>query len=539
VDTLGDDEKTSADAWDDEQTAFIDKLSVFARARVGTVLRDKLRLDTLLGVGGMAAVYAATHRNGSRVAVKMLHEEVATNPDVRARFLREGYVANAVGHDGVVKIIDDDTAADGSPFLVMELLDGETLEDRRLRFGGKLPEDDVLSAADQLLDVLIAAHARGVCHRDCKPENVFLTRAGQIKVLDFGIARLREVSRSSTATRTGMSMGTPAFMAPEQARGLWDDVDGRTDLWAVGATMFNLLTGQLIHEGRTPNEVLLAAMTKPAPALATVLPGTGRTVAHAVDRALAFEKENRWPDAKRMQEAVRHAYHDRHGAPLSTAPRLLVPETVPNRTLPSVAALSNPLAPRLPTTGQPVFQSNASAGWPRTRVPRALLLALGAAGAAVGVVATGVLVVSSRTASTGTAATAARAVEGPPPIASVGATPAPEPAPPVPPTIAVTALPVATPAAEAPSPTGSVTPRPGAAPQPQAPAIPIPANAYGSPSVAVSAVPRPGTAPQPQAPTIPIAPNPFGAPSASKGNCQPPFVVDPTNGKKKWKVECL
>ena len=503
---LEDDEKTKVDSEDDAQTALIDQLTVLARSRVGSVLRDKLRLDTLLGVGGMAAVYAATHRNGSRVAVKMLHPEMASNPDVRSRFLREGYVANAVGHDGVVKIIDDDTAADGSLFLVTELLDGETLEDRRLRLGGKLSEDDVLSAADQLLDVLVAAHAKAVVHRDIKPENVFLTRAGQVKVLDFGIARLREVSRSSTATRTGMSMGTPAFMPPEQARGLWDDVDARSDLWAVGATMFNLLTGQLIHDGRTPNEQLLSAMTKPAPSLASVLAGTGRNVAHVVDRALAFQKENRWPDAKRMQEAVRHAYHDRHGKPISTAPRLLVPETVPNRTLPSVAALSNPLAPRSPTTGQAVFQTNASDGFAQSRVPRALLVTM-AAGAAVAIVATGVLVVSTRAPSPGTAASAAPSVEATslnvaypasPSIAIVDA--AREPAP-TPPSIAVTALPLVAPATGAPRLTASSTPRP-----------PVPA------------------------PTTTI---PATAPNDAKANCDKPFVIDPTTGKKKWKLGCL
>jgi serine/threonine protein kinase len=107
-----------------------------------------------------------------------------------------------------------------SLFLVTELLDGETLEDRRNRFGGRLPEDEVLSVADQLLDVLAAAHAKGVIHPDLKPENVFLTRSGNVKILDFGIARLRELSTATSATRSGVSMGTPSYMAPEQACGL-------------------------------------------------------------------------------------------------------------------------------------------------------------------------------------------------------------------------------------------------------------------------------------------------------------------------------
>ncbi len=325
-----------------ELTELLDPIVMRARTRVGSTLGEKWRLDVLLGVGGMAAVYAATHRYGSRAAVKVLHPEWATDAEVRSRFMREGAVANAVGHDGVVKILDDDTAEDGSLFLVTELLDGETLEERRVRFGGRLSEDEVLAVADQLLDVLVAAHAKGVVHRDLKPENVFLTRAGQVKVLDFGIARLRELSRANTATKVGTSMGTPAYMPPEQARGLWDEVDGRSDLWAVGATMFHLLSGQIIHEARTTNEQLLKAMTKAAPPFASIVSGVAPSVAHVLDRALEFERERRWPDAQRMQEAVRSAYHDRFGEPISTAPRLVVPDAVRNRTLPSVGQSAPP-----------------------------------------------------------------------------------------------------------------------------------------------------------------------------------------------------
>jgi serine/threonine-protein kinase len=333
----------------DAPTALLSAAEALARSRVGRTLRDKWRLDALLGMGGMAAVYAATHRNGSRAAVKMLHPELCFNVDVLRRFVREGQVANAVAHEGAVRVIDDDVAEDGSPFLVSELLDGETLEGRRVRSGGSLTEDEVLAVADQMLDVLIAAHAKGIVHRDLKPENVFVTRTGQVKVLDFGIARLREVRSATNATREGTSMGTPAFMAPEQARALWDLVDGRTDLWAVGATLFNVLTGKLVHDGRTANEILLAAMTRPAPPLASALPGVAEAVAALVDRALAFEQGDRWQDATRMQEAVRRAHVDRGGTPIATAPTLAVPPCVPTRTLP-YAGLPQ-LPPSRTTTG--------------------------------------------------------------------------------------------------------------------------------------------------------------------------------------------
>ena len=247
------------------------------RARLGMVLQDKWTLDALLGVGGMAAVYAATHRNGKRVAVKVLHAEMSHDDEVKQRFLQEGYAANTIQHEGAVSVLDDDVAADGSAFIVMELLEGETVERRWERSGQRLPAREVLAIVEQLLDVLAAAHAKNVVHRDIKPENLFITQVGQLKVLDFGIARVFEAQRGrATTTRAGVVMGTPAFMAPEQARARWDEVDGRTDLWAVGATMFTLLSGRHVHEGVSGNEQLILSATTPAPSLASVEPDVPR-----------------------------------------------------------------------------------------------------------------------------------------------------------------------------------------------------------------------------------------------------------------------
>ncbi len=276
-----------------------------ARARLGMVLQEKWTLDSLLGVGGMAAVYAATHRNGKRVAVKMLHTDLGHQEDIERRFLQEGYAANTIQHEGAVSVLDDDVAPDGSPFIVMELLEGETL-DRWLERSGPLPARDVLAAADQLLDVLAAAHAKTVVHRDIKPENLFLTKNGTLKVLDFGIARVFEARAAATSTRMGTVMGTPAFMAPEQARARWDEVDGRTDLWAVGATMFTLLSGRHVHVAESGNEQLILSATVAAVSIATVV-DVPPEVAEVVDRALAFDREKRWPTATAMQQAVRAA----------------------------------------------------------------------------------------------------------------------------------------------------------------------------------------------------------------------------------------
>jgi len=272
-----------------------------AEARIGRVLSAKYRLDRVLGVGGTATVYAATHlRNANRVAVKVLHRDLSRDASLRARFLREGYAANSVGHPGTVRVLDDDTSEDGSVFIVMDLLEGETLDARWARGGRRLGAREVVRLMCDALDVLAAAHARGVVHRDIKPENLFLTRDGQLKVLDFGVARLRDGSPSQT--RVGAVFGTPAFMAPEQALGRSAEVDALSDIWAVGATAFSLLSGRLVHEGRTPEQMLVRSVTQPAPLLRSVIPDTPRLVAQIVDRALSFEKAGRWPTALAMRD---------------------------------------------------------------------------------------------------------------------------------------------------------------------------------------------------------------------------------------------
>ncbi len=368
----------------DSATEAIDLVLVRAKSRVGRTLRGKWHLDVLLGVGGMAAVYAATHRNGSRAAIKILHPEFTADTHIRARFFREGRIANTIEHGGAVKVLDEDEDDSGSVFLVMDLLDGESLDSRAARAGGRLPVDEVLATADQLLGVLIAAHEKGVIHRDLKPENVFLTRDGEVRVLDFGIARLRELTSQSNATRDGSMMGTPAYMPPEQARGLWDEVDARADLWAVGATMYALITGRPVHVGRTTNDVLVHAVTQPATPLCEAMQGVPEPVAALVDRALAFDKVDRWPDARSMQDALRHAFHTAHGTPISSHPRPTVPETVPNRTL---ASADNEYPPTLVSAGTDAAVASGRTGVPLRMAAvhgtRSLVLVAGGVAAAV------------------------------------------------------------------------------------------------------------------------------------------------------------
>jgi serine/threonine-protein kinase len=311
-----------------------------SHARVGRVLREKWQIDRLIGIGGMAAVYAATHvKNGRRVALKVLHPEASMSPDTRARFLREGYAANKIEHPGTVQVLDDDVAEDGAAFLVMELLEGESLEDRRERTGGKLPVAEVLRVGERVLDTLAVAHDKGVVHRDLKPDNIFLCNDGAVKLLDFGIARVREASSARHTMTNAGAMGTPGYMPPEQARGRWDDVGPRTDLWAVGATLFTVLTGRLVHQAETPNELLLAAMTRQAPPLASLLPDVPPDVATLVDRALAREIEARWPDARAMLAALQLA-SARAPAPRASMPS--VTERPPVAAVPPPAFVARP-----------------------------------------------------------------------------------------------------------------------------------------------------------------------------------------------------
>jgi serine/threonine-protein kinase len=298
-----------------------------AEALVGTTFCGKWTLDRLIDIGGMGAVYAAKHRNGKRVAVKLLHPMLVSDPETRERFLREGYVANRVDHPGVVSVLDDDVAEDGSVFLVMELLEGESLERLLAQAGNLLPADKLLPLMDPVIDVLAAAHEHGIVHRDIKPANLFVTREGQVKVLDFGLAHVRERVFNERLTRTGIVMGTSSYMPPEQARARWDLVDARSDIWALGATIFRGLTGLFVHAGNTPTDRMIAAMKQHAPTLASVLPDVHPAIARLVDKALAFQKEDRWPDARTMQYVLRAACREA-GIEL-TLPHMTLPSTPP------------------------------------------------------------------------------------------------------------------------------------------------------------------------------------------------------------------
>jgi serine/threonine-protein kinase len=233
----------------------------------------------------------------------------------------------------------------------MELLEGRSLEALRQASGGALPVADVLRHVAAVLEVLEHTHALRVVHRDLKPSNVFVTRDGHTRVLDFGIASAGDAPAQADAsiTATRGILGTPAYMAPEQARGRWSEVDHRTDLWAVGATMFTLLTGELVHVAVTENERLGQAMARRARSLSSVRPDLGGALVELVDRSLSYEREARFQSAADFREAVARV------AARPREPRAFVRDATP-----TVAdATSSPRARRLGRPGIVLFAGAA------------------------------------------------------------------------------------------------------------------------------------------------------------------------------------
>lgn len=272
-------------------------------ARVGQLLRGKWRLDRLLGVGGTSRVYAATHRNGRRGAVKLLNPDLRYLLEVRERFFRECLVASRIRHPSVVGIIDDDVTEDGTPFLVMELLDGETMG-ATLRRERRLDAERVIEIGGLLLDALEVVHEAGVVHADIKPENLFWTADGALKLLDFGIAVAGFEEDGQRHRREGVTMGTPGYMPPEQARGDWSKVGPRSDLWSTGATLFRLLTGAHVHAAETPGGLLRMTLLMPTLPVMARMPDAPAPLAAVLDKALSEDPEHRYESAREMRRAL-------------------------------------------------------------------------------------------------------------------------------------------------------------------------------------------------------------------------------------------
>jgi serine/threonine protein kinase len=257
-----------------------------------------------LGHGAMGVVYRARREGQARaVAVKLLNPDIASDPGAAARFVREGQAAALVSFPGVVGVTDFGQLPDGQSYLVMELVEGRTLE-QELEKAGALTPAEALRIAIRILTALEAAHLRGVVHRDLKPSNVFLTPDGQVKIVDFGAALVGSARRSGR-TDAGLVLGSPAYMAPEQALGR--STDDRADLYSLGCVLYRMLAGRPPFEAKTLVEVLrrqIEVAPEPVRSPHGALPVL---LVEAVERALAKDPEERFYSAGEMRAVLEQA----------------------------------------------------------------------------------------------------------------------------------------------------------------------------------------------------------------------------------------
>ncbi|MEI9949004.1 MAG: protein kinase [Pseudomonadota bacterium] len=276
--------------------------------REGEILGGKFRLEKEIGRGSMGTVWSAVHLTlGQRVAIKLIAAEHAQAPEARARFSTEAKAAARLRSRYVVQVYDDGETPEGTPYIVLEYLDGETLE-QRLERERDLPLNDAVRITRHVARALSRAHASGIVHRDLKPGNVFLTQSEDdemgwlAKVLDFGIAKLEEHGIAST-TKTGTLLGTPLFMSPEQVRGA-NSVDSRSDLYSLGMVFYNMLTGSYAFNGESFADVLVEICTGPLPDLRVTAPWVPGSVADWFQRACARDVQERFQSADEMIEAL-------------------------------------------------------------------------------------------------------------------------------------------------------------------------------------------------------------------------------------------
>jgi len=276
----------------------------------GTVLDGKYRVDAQVGAGGMGAVYLATHTTiGRRVAIKTLHAELTSDEQVVARFHREAQLAGSIGHDNICEVTDIGTLENGSPYLVMPMLNGTPLADL-LEQGELLSMDRVVDMIGQTLSALEAAHGAGIVHRDLKPDNIFITRMGDradfVKLLDFGISKIMEQDEVTALTMTGTVLGTPFYMAPEQAKGA-KDLDHRVDIYAMGVILYEALTGARPFTGESYNEIMFKIIAEPFALPSTLNPSISPAIEQVICRAMARDPALRYGSASEMKAALESA----------------------------------------------------------------------------------------------------------------------------------------------------------------------------------------------------------------------------------------
>jgi serine/threonine protein kinase len=328
----------------------------------GAMIGGRYRLLTLIGEGGMASVWRAEDETLKRaVAIKVLFLRSHRDPQsVIDQFLREARLAASVQHRNVIHTVDFGVTEDHMPFMVMELLHGESLADRMLRIP-RLRMDEVVHIANLTLRGLAAVHEAGIVHRDLKPQNVFLQRDTETvfpKILDFGISRsLVSGPQSAIATQQGLIVGTPEYMAPEQARGE-ADIDRRADIYAMGAIIYEGITGRVPFESGSLAELIVKIVTTRPPTLREKRPDVPELISDCVAQAMSPDREARFADAAVFRRALSHAAERSFGSAtqlfISDSPPEHVPHERPLQHKPALRAHSQPLAAGM---------GEAPAGW--------------------------------------------------------------------------------------------------------------------------------------------------------------------------------
>jgi eukaryotic-like serine/threonine-protein kinase len=329
---------------------------------IGTVLNDTYRLERLLGKGGMGKVYEASHqRLERRFAVKLLVPEAAADEVALSRFHREARITSGLGHPHIVEVVDFNTTEDGEPYIVMEQLEGESLDDR-LERDTRLDLPTVASIVRQATSALHVAHEKGVVHRDLKPQNLFLCRRGSrddyVKLLDFGISKV--LGSSSVLTRTNALVGSPGYMSPEQAEEQAEDVDVRCDVYGMGTLIFEMLTGAPPFTASSVPSLLYKIVHQDPPDLCELRPDLPEDVGRVVAIALGKRPEERYGSIEELWQAFSEALE---GAKVAYIDRTRVQHTAwPEQARPpgqALAAVSTEeLAARRPTEPENPIISN-------------------------------------------------------------------------------------------------------------------------------------------------------------------------------------
>ncbi len=338
------------------------------------IIAGEWRIARRLGRGGTANVYLAVHVvDGRRAALKILRRELVGQKPLVRRFLREAELTAKIRHPGVIHIHGHGTVQDGRPYIVAELLEGETLDERRIASPQKrLDWQEVVSVGIRMLEALDVAHEKGVVHRDVKPTNVFVTTTGVVKLLDFGIAGLGEDSSvlENDNTRTALGIGTPLFMAPEQLTGD-DAIDGRADLFGVAATLFHAMSGRVPFGTSSFSVGALIAAYAGGPAdLRELVPAVPRQVARVITRALAMRPRERFASANDMKVALETALDAAASLKPVTRPQVWLDQTAPLPTVRRMAVASVHPPTTTPPSGEaPAASAARSSSNPAISAP--------------------------------------------------------------------------------------------------------------------------------------------------------------------------